>query len=80
MPIDLSTLPLGTYSVRATFSGPDGDIVATATGFVIGTAATLAATGVDAGSIMVTSTVAGVLLLLGGTALLMVRRRDRRSA
>jgi len=80
VPIDLSTLAAGTYSVRATFTGPDGDIVATATGLVIGAGTALAATGVDGRTVLVMSLVAAALLLLGVTALLIVRRRDRRSA
>ena len=72
--IDLSALPSGTYSVRATLDPPAGAaVIATATGFQISSAA-LAATGVTTS----VPAVAGSLLLFGGAVLLVLRRRVAR--
>jgi hypothetical protein len=70
--VDLSALPSGTYSVRATLDPPAGAaVVATATGFSI-SAAALAATGIDT---LVPTGVALLLMVVGAAALLLVRRR-----
>jgi len=78
VPIDLAGLPLGTYSVRATFSGPDGEIVATATGLQIVSASALAATGIDARGVLIAATFA---LFAGAAGVLLVSiRRERRES
>lgn len=70
--LDLSALPSGTYSVRATLDPPAGAaVIATATGFTI-SAAALAATGTDAA---LPTGIALVLLLGGATVVLLSRRR-----
>jgi len=68
--IDLSALPAGTYSVRATLDPIDGTVVVTAAGFRI-SAAALAATGTEP----VVPTVIGLLLLVAGSVALVARRR-----
>jgi LPXTG-motif cell wall-anchored protein len=68
--IDLSTLPVGTYSVRATLDPIAGAVVVTAAGFKV-SAAELAATG----SNPMLPTAIALLLLLGGATALLVRRR-----
>jgi len=70
--INLSALPLGTYSVRATLDPIAGTVVVTAAGFTVAkAAATLAATGTQP----VLPTAIGLLLLLLGAAALVARRR-----
>ena len=73
IPVNLATLPVGTYSVRAALTGPDGTIIVTAAGFTIAAAgsAALAATGVDA---LLPAGIA-VLLLLAGAITVLARRR-----
>lgn len=68
--LDLSALPAGTYSVRATLDPVAGSVVVTAVGFRI-SAAALAATG----TAPVVPSVIGALLLLAGAAALIARRR-----
>ncbi len=68
--IDLSGLPVGTYSVWATLDPIAGSVVVTAAGFKV-SAATLAATGIEP----IVPTLVGLLLLLGGSAALLARRR-----
>jgi len=69
--IDLSALPVGTYSVRATLDPIAGTVVVTAAGFRVSASAGLAATGIDA----TVPTVTGALLLVAGAVLVLVRRR-----
>ena len=71
--LNLATLPVGTYSVRATLTGPDGTIVATAAGFTVAAAGStaLAATGVDAALPVGIA----LLLVLAGAIVLLARRR-----
>ena len=76
VPINLSTLPIGSYSVRATLVSGGGTVQVLASGFTVAAAApALAATGVDAaGPLIVT-----LVVLFAGVALLIVgRRRSRR--
>jgi len=70
--INLSALPLGTYSVRATLDPIAGTVVVTATGFQVSAAAALAATGTQPA---VPAAIGVLLLLLGGSAAVLVRRR-----
>ena len=68
--LDLSALPVGTYSVRATLDPVAGLVVVTAPGFKV-SAAELAATGTDAAL----PTGLAALMLLGGAAALLLGRR-----
>jgi DNA-binding beta-propeller fold protein YncE len=78
VPVDLSALPAGTYSVRATLDPAAGVVVVTASGFTVASAASgavttpagLAATGTSDGP----GLWSGIGLLLAGAALLVVRR------
>lgn len=72
--IDLSSLPVGTYSVRATLDPIAGTVVVTATGFRVSDSAGLAATGIDA----TLPTILGIALLGTGATLVTVRRRAAR--
>lgn len=72
---DFSSIPSGTYSVRANLDPPLGaQVLLTATGFTVtaaGAVTALAATGTEAGA----ATAIGALLLLVGAAALLARRR-----
>jgi len=70
--IDLSGLPAGSYSVRATLDPIAGSVVVTASGFTISSATALAATGID------TAVPAGVAsaLLLGGVLMTILSGRQ----
>ena len=74
--IDLSALPVGTYSVRATLDPIAGTVVVTAAGFKVSASAGLAATGTEA----LVPSVAGAALLLLGAVLLVLRRRVARAS
>ena len=69
--LDLSALPVGTYSVRATLDPVAGLVVVTAPGFKVA-AAELAATGTEAS---IPFGLAALLLASGAAALVIQRRR-----
>jgi len=70
--IDLSGLPAGSYSVRATLDPIAGSVVVTASGFTISKATALAATGTDTTLPMGV----GIVMLLGGILMTAVSRRQ----